>query len=137
MNLSVNKPPTPVWSAFVGVSSLEKRWSLVDDTDDDPTGVSYKKWQLYLVTYLLDAAHVYMTLRFRSMTRSLLRSDNESALNLLRSRFVGYLDTVLIGGEDEDLAESPVSQGVLVHPGCQAVSLWEEPRRSRYGVGSM
>ena len=51
-----------------------------------------------------------------SMTNSLLQLNNERAVNLLRSLFVGCLDTVIVSVGEEDLADSLVAEGVLARP---------------------
>jgi hypothetical protein len=75
--------------------------------------LSYKSWCTFSARHLHDGAYGYVT--FRTMIASLLRENATPAVNLLRSRFVGFLDTVLLqGAEQEQLADFLTAEGVLL-----------------------
>lgn len=63
---------------------------------------------------LLDQVLVHIT--FRSLIKWLLNPENTTAVDLLRSRFVGFLDLVTIDEIEQPLADFLTSEGVLVKP---------------------
>jgi len=77
--------------------------------------LSYKSWQDFSITHLYDKAHASIT--FQSMITSLLMEGATDAVNLLRSRFVGFLGEVSIGDPAEQpLADFLTTEGVLLRP---------------------
>jgi hypothetical protein len=76
--------------------------------------LTYKMWIIFSATSLLDEALIYII--FRSLTKSLLKTESTAAVNLLRLRFVGFLDPITVNDLDQPLADFLTSEGVLVKP---------------------
>jgi hypothetical protein len=79
-----------------------------------PTPVlSNKSWLNFSGIHLHDMPYGYMM--FQSMIRSLSREEATSAVELLRSRFVGFLDTVfLMDVKQEQDADFLTAEGALL-----------------------
>jgi hypothetical protein len=76
--------------------------------------LSHNAWIKFSLTSLLDRALSYIT--FQSLIKSLLKPENASAVDLLRSHFLGFLDLVVITDRERVLADFLTSEGVLMKP---------------------
>ena len=76
--------------------------------------LSYDTWQRCATENLYFDISNYPT--FRSMRTSLVSPSAEAALDLLRTRFAGYLEDVTIPESDETLADFLTAEGVLLGP---------------------
>lgn len=88
--------------------------------------LSYNLWQRFLEEEPYDEISSYST--FSSMVRSLSRAESSSCVDLLRSRFAGFLgDVTLIREDEKKNADTLTSEGVLIKP---------DHRRSCYRMSS-
>ena len=81
--------------------------------DQSSTNLPYRKWQSIPVEVLYGEINDYNP--FHSMIISLLHPNAKAAVQLLRSRFAGFLGNVDIGF-DENLADFLTAEGVLLRP---------------------
>ena len=83
--------------------------------DSDSANVSYQSWQQFPANELYKEISAYNT--FGSMVVSLTRPRAGTAVTLLRSSFVGFLDPVELKNDAErDLADFLTSEGALLKP---------------------
>ena len=80
----------------------------------DARVLTYAKWAHFPTVHL--EREIYACNTFRSMVESLRHPDAERPVNLLRTRFLGFLGDVLVDDEEEDLADFLTSEGVLSRP---------------------
>ena len=84
-------------------------------TCDESRTISYHLWQQFPAEQLYGAISRYNT--FQSMIELLSRPEASSAVNLLRSRFAGFLGNVILTTEKaKEDADALTSEGVLLKP---------------------
>jgi hypothetical protein len=74
----------------------------------------YCNWASIRTAALYDDINSYNT--FRSMVESLCKDRAKAAVQLLRAKFAGYLDDVILQHSDEAIADFLTAEGVLLRP---------------------
>ena len=93
---------------------------------DHSANLSYQIWQQYPANELYEDIAAYNTFGF--MLASLCRLEARDSMTLLRSRFVGFLEDVILQNPAEaDAANFLTSEGVLLKP---------DPARPHYHMAS-
>jgi hypothetical protein len=84
--------------------------------EHDLRTLPYRNWESIPVHTLYDEISWYNT--FCSMIKLLRLPEARDAVQLLRSRFAGFLDNVILQPYDEELADFLTAEGVLLRPGA-------------------